>query len=647
MKFFFFIVFSFAALFAQPKLDSLLQAMKGKDDTVVVKKLAALCWEYRSVHPRASIGYGEAALRLLKDQPDNRYKSEVLNFLGVIYGNLGQLDSAYTYYRKAIQVSKVIDDQNQIAYSLNNLGDYYIKNALYSTALENIIEAYQIFEKIQNKQGLAYSVNDIGEIYLIQKDYQKALTYFKRAAQLRRERDDMRGYAKTLINMANVYENLQQYDKAFEVFDEALDASSKVDYVKGKSWIFAGIADLYMKQGKYYYALQNCEKSLAIDTAIANKYGEIINYNRLGSIYMKLSDNTKAKFYLEKAKLESQMTGHIDQLMVANKYITDLFIDAGDYKSAYFSLKDYATLNESIFSQQNLNKIADLQTAFVTEKKEQENELLKKDIEYQKTTIYFVILITVLILAGVGLVISKYKSEKRANLLLKELNSSKDKFFSIIAHDLKGPIGAVSNLADILKTDYTELSEEDRMHIISAFSEASTEVQKLISNLLTWANTQKGGMGVNKSELNIKTMLESITERHKLLASNKNLVLIVEAAADIYISADRYIIETITGNFITNAIKFSYKHTEILISGKRTGNQIEIAVSDSGVGIDKVTLENLLKVESKISTIGTNNEKGTGLGLKICKEFAELHHGTIEIESTEGKGSTFIFRFPA
>ncbi len=646
MKTFIIVIFAVVLNFAQAGIDSIILQIKNLPDSSKINRLVKLCWEKRSIDPSLAIQIGEKAIKMMDKCNSNKYKSEVLNYLGVIYSNLGQLETAYKYYTKGYEIAKETSDKNELAYSLNNLGDYYFKNALYATAYEKVLEAYVIFEEINNEQGMAYTLNDLGEIFIIQKDYKKALEYFNRSAELRLKNKDRRGYAKSLINIAGTYANLNDYDKANETYISALAVSEEVEYIKGKSWIYAGIADLNFKTGKFGIAIENSNKAVEIDVLIGNKYGEIINYNRLGQIYEKMSDIPKAKFYFEKAKMEANNTGHLEQLMVAYKYLYQIFEKERDLKAAYEYLKEYDALNEKIFSLENSNKIADLQTAFAIGKKQIENEHLKKELEYQKNTRNYLVIIVLLALGVVVLYLLKYKSTAKANQLLKELNSSKDKFFSIISHDLKNPVGAVANLAQIIDEDYDKLSEEEKKHLIHLLSEASSEVLKLLFDLLTWVNTQKGCIGIKKTNLNLKSIFNSLCNSYKLSAKNKNLLLEVAVNDDVNIMGDKFIIETIIGNFIDNAIKFSFKGNKIILSGNLNDSSVKLSVIDFGKGISQEMLHKLLDVDSKISTKGTNNEKGTGLGLKICKEFAKLHKGKIEIESEVDKGSTFSFIFP-
>lgn len=646
MKVYILVLLILSTVFAQPNLDSLLSEMKGSDDTTIVRELNDLTWELRSSNPSAAKEYGLAALKIVDRISNQKYKSQLLNFLGVIYGNLGDLDSAYHYYKLGYELGKENNNKREIAYSLNNLGDYYFKKALYSVALENIMESYNIFEEIIDQRGMAYTLNDIGEIYMKQFDHEKALEYFKRSGDIRLAIGDDRGYAKSLINMASVYENQNRYELALSTYFKAYDVSLKSNYLKGESYVLAGISDLYYKQGNLTKSLESRLRALEIDLKIENKYGELICYNNLGLLHMNLGDLNKAEEFLKKAKEESQKTGHLDQLMVSYQFMTELAVKKNDFETAYNSLNEYQLLKEKIYGQENLNKIADLQTAFATERKDRENERLKLDIQYQKTTRNYLILITILILIGVGLFVLRYRAEKKANNLLKELNSSKDKFFSIFAHDLKNPFNALLNIANFLKDYYDDFSDKERKEMITSIYDASKDIHKQLEELLTWARSQKGELGINKVKLNLHELLTSLSSTYRLASKNKNIALKIDSDEMTEFIGDKFVIETVIGNFVDNAIKFSPNGSEVIVSGQRKNNTIEISVKDSGVGIDEKVRENLFKVDFKYSSPGTNNEKGTGLGLKICKEFAELHGGTIEVKSEIGKGSNFILKIP-
>ncbi|MFH0733120.1 MAG: tetratricopeptide repeat-containing sensor histidine kinase [bacterium] len=644
---FFFFLFTVCAnnlLYAQTELNDVLNSIKNKSGIEQINTLKNLCWDYRSKDPQLAIAFGKNALNKIQEFDIGSSKSEILNFLGVIYGNLGNLDSAYYYYQAAMNVAKEIEDSTQIAYSLNNFGDYYIKSALYSAALEKIFEAYRIFESIGDNRGMAYSLNDIGEVYIAQKNYDKALDYFKRSGELRLVRKDKRGYAKSLINIASVYTYKYEFKDALKTYELAEYYCEISDYTKGKSWIKAGISDIYFSMGNYNKALENSYAALDTDLIIGNKYGEIISYNKIGFIYFKLNKYEEAKKYLFKARDEAKNTGHLDQLMISYEHLTQLAVIKNDFQLAYQYSVESESIRDSIYSHKDLNKIADLQTAFFVEKKNRENEFLKKDIDHQRTTRNYLFIITLLIFAAIILVVSKYQAAKKANFMLNELNNSKDKLFSLIAHDLNNPVGAVTSISDFLRTDYDEIDEEEKKTLINSIADASKDIQNMLNNLLNWARTQHDGIKVNKISLNISLLLNSIALSYKFLAKKKDITIEIVADDNLFVNGDKFILETIIGNLLTNAIKFSDNTTKIIVSVKKEKNNVLITVKDFGRGMDNNTIERILKTETSFTTEGTNREKGIGLGLQICKEFAILHNAELLIESKLSKGSSFTLK---
>ncbi len=635
-----------ATVFSSQKKDTILTALEKMNEKEQINKLKDLCWDNRSINPNLAIQYGKMALEKIDESVNDRSKSEVLNFLGVIYGNLGNLDSAYYYYQYAMDVAAELMDSTQIAYSLNNLGDYYYKSALYSAALEKIFEAYGIFETIGDRRGMAYTLNDIGEIYLVQKDYEKALDNFLRSGDIRKSRDDERGYAKSLINLGRVYFAEKKYDTALKTFEDAEPYCRNSGYIKGLSWIQAGVGDIYFELGEYDLALKNKYRALDIDNQIGNKYGQIINYNKLGYLYLKLSDLQKAEEYLNKAKMESRLTGHLDQLMISYNHLKDLYYLKKNYKKAFLFMEDFSSLRDSIYSQENQNKIADLQTAFFNERKIRENELLKKDIEIQKSTRNFFVALFFLITLAIIFLISKYKSAQKHNQLLNELNESKDKLFSIIAHDLKSPFSALSSISQFLQTEYDNLDENDKRELIYSIASSSEDIQKLLNDLLNWARSQRGVIQIRKSPLDINDLLVSLSDTYKFFAKNKDISIKVQSRDGMTVKADKFIIETIIGNLLNNAVKFSHRHGEVILSAKQENNRTIISVQDHGTGMPKKLVDEINTSEKVLITKGTGNEEGTGLGLALCKDFSRLHDAELQIESEPGKGSLFTLVIP-
>jgi signal transduction histidine kinase len=229
---------------------------------------------------------------------------------------------------------------------------------------------------------------------------------------------------------------------------------------------------------------------------------------------------------------------------------------------------------------------------------------------------------------------------------LDKLNSLKDNFFSVVAHDLRNPVNSIQNIAGVLSSDYDEINEKDKAELTSILQKSANMLTSLISNLFTWSTFQQGINNYNPEKFNISLSLKDTTDVLKHNASDKDIKLEYTAASDLYITADKKMIDSVVLNLITNAIKFSPSNSVIKISVYKEGSFAEILVADNGVGISEETQKLLFKFDKKIISRGTGGEKGSGLGLLICKEFVEKNKGTIRFESEVGKGSKFFVRLP-
>jgi PAS domain S-box-containing protein len=229
---------------------------------------------------------------------------------------------------------------------------------------------------------------------------------------------------------------------------------------------------------------------------------------------------------------------------------------------------------------------------------------------------------------------------------LKILNASKDKFFSIISHDLRTPFNSLLGISEFIIQSYEEMSREEIKESISNIFRSSQKVYNLILNLFEWTRMQSGRFEVEKTPLNLSINVGEILNLYIQSAELKKIKLINNVSEEIYIVADKYMLETILRNLISNAIKFTNKEGNVSISAIRKGNFAQIAVSDNGMGISEENQKKLFRIDTKFQTNGTAEETGTGIGLILCKEFVEENGGTIFVNSEEGKGTSFFFTLP-
>jgi two-component system sensor histidine kinase/response regulator len=229
------------------------------------------------------------------------------------------------------------------------------------------------------------------------------------------------------------------------------------------------------------------------------------------------------------------------------------------------------------------------------------------------------------------------------NQKLEELNATKDKFFSIIAHDLRSPFTCIIGFSSLLAQQIKEKDYESIEQYAGFIEQSSKQAMDLLTNLLEWARSQTGRIEYNPEKFDLLYIIEESAQMFDQIAIPKNITLKRSLPQNLEVFADKYMIGTVLRNLISNAVKFTGQGGEILISAQLEHNEVIINISDNGVGISPQRIEKIFQIDKTDSTYGTDNEKGTGLGLILCKMFVEKSGGWIKVESEEGKGSVFSF----
>ena len=251
--------------------------------------------------------------------------------------------------------------------------------------------------------------------------------------------------------------------------------------------------------------------------------------------------------------------------------------------------------------------------------------------------------------AQVAQAIERRRSSEAIQTYAKELqllNQTKDKFFSIIAHDLKNPFITILGFSELLHTDFNELSDEEKLYYIEEMKKSAETSHNLLQNLLQWSRSQTGRIDFNPADISIDELIFQNIVLLTPTAERKNISINYTADKNNHVFADNDMIDTVIRNLISNAIKFTNRDGKISISTDSTGPLLKVSVKDNGTGMSKEVKEKLFRLDVNQSTAGTDNETGTGLGLILCKEFIQKNGGTISVESEEGSGTTFSIMLP-
>ena len=233
------------------------------------------------------------------------------------------------------------------------------------------------------------------------------------------------------------------------------------------------------------------------------------------------------------------------------------------------------------------------------------------------------------------------------NKLLLEQNTAKDKFFSIISHDLKNMVSTINGFIELLKDGYNNLGDDKRKYYIDIVAETGINIKELLMEILDWSRIQTNKLQSEPVVFEIYRLVNSVCFFLRQVVLKKNIILINRVDKELVVFADYNMIFTVLRNLVSNAIKFSYKNSRVTISSQKKDNNLLIKVSDTGTGMSESVMKGLFKIDKSHSTRGTENETGTGMGLILCKEFIEKNKGEIGVESEKGKGSTFWFTIPS
>jgi signal transduction histidine kinase len=235
---------------------------------------------------------------------------------------------------------------------------------------------------------------------------------------------------------------------------------------------------------------------------------------------------------------------------------------------------------------------------------------------------------------------------KQAKEELEELNASKDKFFSIIAHDLRGPLGSLHGLTEILVENIEGYSKDKLIQFLTTQRDAAKNLLALLENLLTWSRMQRGMIEFRPENIDIEWLISRNLDLFTPAAEHKQITFMRSIPKQVFISADQSMMNTVVRNLISNALKFTDSGGTITVSVRQDDTCINVSVADTGIGIDARHVPHLFQIDAKYQRKGTANEQGTGLGLILCKEFVERHGGEIRVKSDIGKGTTFTFSLP-
>ena len=661
---FFFSIATIDCSFGQSKVDSLNSLLSTtNDDSSKVEILLKLAAEYQYIDLAKSIEFLDNALKISEEKNLLYMKAFVYNNKASAENIKGDYSTAIRYDDQALSIFFQLKDSAQIVKCYNNLGTNYYGLGKFDEAYFYHTQSYRMGKIIGDKLQIAISLHNLGSVFKELGQYDKASDYLKLSLSLSKEQKDEEAPAYFYSEIGDLYMRKNQFDSALIALRSALTFSRTVRLAINElePIILINIARSYLHKNDRSLARAYYDSASALFKKSENVF--VLAKTDLGRGLVLLSEKKykQAQALMEQSAETAHRLNAWTLEVECYKELSRLFEEIEDFKRSLYYFKRHQAVEDSMFSQGMQARIFQDQIRFETSSKDEQiisltkQEKIRRDQIRKQDLVQNILVVTTALTAV--LLFSVYRSGQRRikiNKLLLEhqdeikkrsqeleqLNQVKDKFFSIISHDLRSPINALSGILELMAKD--QITPDEFLALNKELRLQFGHTKTLINNLLDWTLLQMDKLKIQVEKIDLHVLADN---NIKLLSSlhYKEIKITNKVAPLSFALGDSNMINLVLRNLLTNAIKFSEAGDLIEVDAKLDGENYIVSVKDNGVGISPEVQKILFEKTSGYSTRGTANEKGTGLGLILCKEFVERNGGKIWLESELGKGSTFFF----
>lgn len=608
-------------------------------------------------------------LRELIDSYSNDRDTGFVNLLNSISSEyvFAKPDSTIYFAKKSEGIAREINYTLGEVRAIGSLARAYYVKGTYDLSLKYTLQAKDISEKINDKYGLAFAHNNIGLIHLTQNKVEDAVKDLLIALKLAKVSGNINTEASVYINLGIAYSTVKQYDAAQRYLNTGLDHCKKFKLHNYAVMILNHIAENYSKIGQFEKAIDYYQ-SVIDYKGYQSDWESSFAHSGIARIELERGNKQSAIDNAQKALNYARQVNAKFDISRSLQILYKAYANSGDYKDAFKYLELEKLYSDSLFNDAKEKEINRLNL----EQKNVENAKLQKLIEQNAKQIRINELIIkivaglalfLLILAGLVIKYNRQKSKLNKeladksgelklqneliliqNLQLENLNKTKDQLFSIIGHDLRGPFANMLQLMEMMREG--SISEEELKGFMNDFYEKIHDMSYMLDNLIAWAGSQQQGLKSAPENISLNDQVESLLRLFKSQIQEKSINIIHNQTVDSMVYADPDHVLIILRNLIANAIKFTPSEGMITISYEAVKNELAVYIKDSGIGMSLEKLNRLFRETGKdITSYGTNNEKGIGIGLMLVKQFSDENNIQIEVNSEEGKGTEFVLRF--
>ncbi len=604
--------------------------------------------------------------------------------LAALYNRKVETDSAMYFYNSAISIFTDLEDDGGLAHANYSLGIFYNRRNNYELALRHMLNALEYREKDANSFHLIHTYVTLGNVYLSLAKEEKVLEYYKKGLKLSEELPNHPMVSSIYNNLVSYYTNhVPDHELAKYYAERGIQIAIEANRTEILYSIYSNLGILYTDTGMYEEAIKWFEKANELEDLAEPELKAASKFNQ-GRLYNQLRQYQQARSLLHEAIDYSNIAGSRKWLSFAHNELFMIDSITGNYLQAISHLQESVRQRDSIWQKERMDRINELEIIYEIDKKESENRLLRESnilkeqvIRNQRTLVVLSISSTLLLMLFlVNLWISRRRiqnQKKELELLhqdildkqkeiaqnnellnqknkdLERLNLTKDKFFSIISHDLRSPFNSLLGFLNILVEEGDNMDNEKKKLIIQNLQQNCARTYDLLTNLLEWSTIQRNRLENKPEQTFIRNLIQECLALLKYSIEKKEHEVVNEADHILAVMIDPRLIKSVLINLINNAVKFTCRGGKITIQATmvKEDKYLKISIADNGTGIPADKIGSLFELESDYRQKGTDKEAGTGLGLVTVKELVRLMGGSIEVASTIDMGSTFTIIVPA
>jgi signal transduction histidine kinase/DNA-binding response OmpR family regulator len=685
----FLFLFAVLASVAQTKVDSLTHLLNTqKSDTDKVITYLQLYESLKFEQPDQAYAYLNKSIDL-SIKLDHK-KGQLNGWLkkGKFLEPSNRLDSALIAYKNALAIAESISNRKGILDAILGQGSIFFRqqelsraDSLAKIALEmaqiNPVDSLNSAKAYNNKGNIEFfrsnylkslefhqksldynrkdndtrivSLINLSQIHSTLKDSDKGEVYAKRALETAQRIQNSRSIAISYQRLGTINHEQKELEEAINNFEQAIPIFEKVKDNGNLSNIYYFLAKIYLENDEPEKAIAQYKTTLKTLQNLGEQVGVAYTLYDLGKAYFEDKNNSQAEAYFLRALDEFERLKIPLMRMYAQQRLSEVYAAMGNYQKAYNSHVTYSELNDSLFNADRIQKIDELEKKYQTEQKQQEIELLSAEneiaslrIEKQDNLRNYLVLAAFLLLVIIGVVYNRYQLKNRANSKLRELDILKTNFFTNISHEFRTPLTLISSPVQAL---LSKKNDEETSQALQTIHRNAKVLTNLTNQILDLSRLEAGELSLQVAQGNFKSFLKIICASFESLAVTQKIDFIVEvdkAPEIVFFDEDK--IQKILNNLLSNAFKFTSKEGKVILCAKEERGLVLVSVKDSGAGIPPVEQDRIFERFQQIHSYV--NTAGTGVGLTLSKELALLHKGDITIESEQGKGTTFILKFP-